>query len=216
MHGIRDLAPRSPRGAVTARQRWQPPPTAVRAGFACSRPAGSLASTSARETWDVSADLDTLARTGIVVVCSGVKSILDVGATLERLGTLNVTVLGYGTDNFPGFYLADSGHPAPWRVDRRRRSRRSCVRASPWGWRGAPSSCRPLAADEQLDRELHDRVLASSLERAEAGRRRQGRDALPARPLPQRDGRGEPRGERPARPRNAGLAARVATALGAT
>ena len=45
------------------------------------------------------------------VVCAGVKSILDVGATLERLETLNVCVLGYGTDRFPGFYLADSGFP---------------------------------------------------------------------------------------------------------
>jgi pseudouridine-5'-phosphate glycosidase len=50
-------------------------------------------------------------------VCAGVKSILDVGATLERLETLNVTVLGFGTDRFPGFYLSDSGHPVPWRVD---------------------------------------------------------------------------------------------------
>src|ERR687895_88780 len=71
----------------------------------------------ARETWDESADLETLARTGIVVVCAGVKSILDVGATLERLETLGVTVLGYGTDRFAGFYRSDSGHAVPWRVD---------------------------------------------------------------------------------------------------
>ena len=45
------------------------------------------------------------------------KSILDVAATLERLETLGVSVAGYGTDRFPGFYLADSGHPVPWRVD---------------------------------------------------------------------------------------------------
>ncbi len=71
----------------------------------------------ARESWDESADLTTLAATGITVVCAGVKSILDVRATLERLETLNVSVLGYGTDRFPGFYLADSGFPVPWRVD---------------------------------------------------------------------------------------------------
>ena len=53
----------------------------------------------------------------MLVVCSGVKSILDVAATLERLETLNVAVLGYRTDRFPGFYLADSGHPLHWRVD---------------------------------------------------------------------------------------------------
>ena len=55
----------------------------------------------ARETWDESADLTTLAATGVTIVCAGVKSILDVGATLERLETLNVCVLGYGTDRFP-------------------------------------------------------------------------------------------------------------------
>ena len=57
----------------------------------------------ARETWDVSADLGALARTPVLTVCSGVKSILDVPATLELLETLSVPVLGYGTDAFPGF-----------------------------------------------------------------------------------------------------------------
>jgi len=71
----------------------------------------------ARESWDESADLTTLGQTPITVVCAGVKSILDVEATLERLETLNVTLLGYQTDRFPGFYLADSGFPVPWRVD---------------------------------------------------------------------------------------------------
>ncbi|MGZ4597757.1 MAG: pseudouridine-5'-phosphate glycosidase, partial [Actinomycetes bacterium] len=62
----------------------------------------------ARDTWDESADLVALASLPITVVCAGVKSILDVGATLERLETLGVAVLGYGTDTFPGFYLRDS------------------------------------------------------------------------------------------------------------
>jgi pseudouridylate synthase len=72
----------------------------------------------ARDTWDESADLTTLGRTRILVVCAGVKSILDVPATLERLETLNVSVLGYRTDRFPGFYLADSGAVAG-RITRR-------------------------------------------------------------------------------------------------
>ena len=71
----------------------------------------------AQETWDESADLVALSRTDICVVCAGVKSILDVAATLERLETLGVGVAGYGTDRFAGFYLADSGYPAPWRLD---------------------------------------------------------------------------------------------------
>ena len=65
----------------------------------------------AQETWDESADLVALSRTDICVVCAGVKSILDVAATLERLETLGVGVAGYGTDRFAGFYLADSGYP---------------------------------------------------------------------------------------------------------
>ena len=71
----------------------------------------------AQDTFDESADLTTLSRTGVLVVCAGVKSILDVGATLERLETLGVGVLGYCTDRFPGFYLADSGHDVGWRVE---------------------------------------------------------------------------------------------------
>ncbi|HEV7666124.1 MAG TPA: pseudouridine-5'-phosphate glycosidase, partial [Chloroflexota bacterium] len=71
----------------------------------------------ARDSWDESADLVTLSRTPIGVVCAGVKSLLDIGATLERLETLNVTVIGYGTNRFPGFYLADSGFGLDWSVD---------------------------------------------------------------------------------------------------
>src|SRR4051794_30601692 len=71
----------------------------------------------ARSTWDESADLEGLAGTDITVVCAGVKSILDVAATLERLETLGVAVLGYRTTAFPGFYLTDSGHSLDWRVE---------------------------------------------------------------------------------------------------
>src|SRR4051794_36909192 len=71
----------------------------------------------ARESWDVSADVAALARTPVLTVCSGVKSILDVEATLELLETSSVPVLGFGTDAFPGFYRRDSGFPVPWRVD---------------------------------------------------------------------------------------------------
>lgn len=71
----------------------------------------------ATTTMDMSADLTELARTPVAVVCAGVKSILDVGLTLELLETLGVPVLGYGTDRFPAFYVADSGFVAPARVD---------------------------------------------------------------------------------------------------
>ena len=66
---------------------------------------------------DISADLAELARTRAVVVCSGVKSLLDVAATLEALETLGVPVIGFGTDTVPLFYAADGGPPAPARAD---------------------------------------------------------------------------------------------------
>lgn len=61
------------------------------------------------ESWDESADLLALASIPVLVVCAGVKSILDIPATLERLETLSVPLIGYRTKNFPGFYLPDSG-----------------------------------------------------------------------------------------------------------
>jgi pseudouridine-5'-phosphate glycosidase len=133
----------------------------------------------ARETWDESADLETLARTGIVVVCAGVKSILDVGATLERLETLGVTVIGYRSDRFAGFYLSDSGHPVPWRVDSPGEVAAVASARRDLGTEGsAIVLSNPLPAAEQLDPELHDRVLAAGLAAAEA-QGVDGKDATP-------------------------------------
>jgi pseudouridine-5'-phosphate glycosidase len=64
----------------------------------------------AQESWDESADLLALANIPVLVVCAGVKSILDIPATLERLETLSVPLIGYRTKKFPGFYLPDSGY----------------------------------------------------------------------------------------------------------
>ncbi len=71
----------------------------------------------ASESWDESADLLALANTPVLVVCAGVKSILDISATLERLETLSVPLIGYRTSKFPGFYLQDSGYSIEHRVD---------------------------------------------------------------------------------------------------
>jgi pseudouridine-5'-phosphate glycosidase len=71
----------------------------------------------AQQTFDVSADLTEMGTTRVAVVCAGVKSILDIGLTLETLETLGVPVLGYGTDEFPSFFSRSSGHRAPMRVD---------------------------------------------------------------------------------------------------
>ena len=71
----------------------------------------------AAETFDESADLTVLSRTPITVVSAGVKSILDIPATLERLETLSVAVVGFRTSRFPAFWLSDSGYDLDWRVD---------------------------------------------------------------------------------------------------
>ncbi len=70
------------------------------------------------DEWDVSADMHELARTPVAVVCSGAKSILDIPRTLELLESLSVPVIGFGADDFPGFYLKSSGQPVPLRVDK--------------------------------------------------------------------------------------------------
>jgi pseudouridylate synthase len=129
----------------------------------------------ARESWDESADLTTLGQTPITVVCAGVKSILDVEATLERLETLNVTLLGYQTDRFPGFYLEDSGFPVPWRVETPEEVADVAHARAELGL-GAIVVANPI--DEPLDPELHDRTLAEGLAAAsEQGIR--GKDVTP-------------------------------------
>jgi pseudouridylate synthase len=130
----------------------------------------------AQETWDESADLVALSRTEICVVCSGVKSILDVPATLERLETLGVGVAGYGTDRFPGFYLADSGHPAPWRLDAPAEVAAALRARAELGIGAALVVANPL--DEELDPALHDRVLEEALAAA-AEHGITGRDVTP-------------------------------------
>jgi pseudouridylate synthase len=122
----------------------------------------------AQETWDESADLVALSRTPICVVCSGVKSILDVPATLERLESYGVGLVGYGTDRFPGFYLTDSGYPVEHRVDSPEEVAAVMVAREELGTTGtALLVANPVPADQQLDPELHDRVLRESLTAAE-------------------------------------------------
>jgi pseudouridylate synthase len=118
----------------------------------------------ARESWDVSADLATLARTPVAIVCSGVKSILDVPATLEQLETLSVPVAGFRTTHFPGFYLTDSGSPLDWTLENEEEVARTMIALEELG----PEGCgfvvaNPLPEEEQLDPALHDRALRAGL-----------------------------------------------------
>ena len=175
--GVRDLAPAMARGRHGATTVAATSMLAVAAGIGVFATGGlGGVHREARESWDESADLATLARTPITVVCAGVKSILDVGATLERLETLNVTVLGYRSDAFPGFYLSDSGFSVPWRVDSPEEAAAVVRARSELGGEAAVVVANPI--DEQLDPALHDRVLRSGL-RAAASAGATGKDATP-------------------------------------
>ncbi|AHI00216.1 hypothetical protein KALB_6857 [Kutzneria albida DSM 43870] len=133
----------------------------------------------ARESWDVSADLAVLASTPVLVVCSGVKSVLDIGATLELLETNSVPVLGYRTDRFPAFYLRESEYGVPWRVDDAKQAAAvvAAHREQVPGSSGVLLA-NPVPAEYEMDRELHDKLLADGLELLRT-RGVQGKDVTP-------------------------------------
>jgi pseudouridine-5'-phosphate glycosidase len=161
---VRDLGPVMARGGNGATTVASTAHLAARAGIGVFATGGlGGVHREANESFDESADLAMLARTPIVVVCAGVKSLLDVGATLERLESLSVTVLGYGTDAFPGFYLSDSGHPAPARADSPAEVAAAVRAARAVEAPGAIVVANPLPPDQQLDPALHERVLREGL-----------------------------------------------------
>jgi pseudouridine-5'-phosphate glycosidase len=171
--GVRDLPVAAARGVDGATTVAATAHLAERAGIRVFA-TGGIGGVHRGDGLDESADLTTLARVGMCVVCAGVKSILDIEATLERLETLNVTVLGYRTDTFPAFYLSSSGLPVPWRVDSPAEAAAVFRARAQLGTPGAVVVANPL--DEQLDPALHDRVLRESLE---AARGITGRDVTP-------------------------------------
>jgi pseudouridine-5'-phosphate glycosidase len=120
----------------------------------------------AASSFDESADLVELSRAPICVVSAGVKSILDAGATLERLETLGVTVLGYRTDRLAGFYLSDSGHAVPWRADSPQEIAAVMRARTELDAPGGILVANPLPVEQQLDPALHDRVLGEALRSA--------------------------------------------------
>lgn len=119
----------------------------------------------ARESFDESADLSALSRNQVVVVASGVKSILDVGATLERLDTLGVPVTGFRTDRFPGFYLRDSGFSLEWSLNDEEEAAAAYLAHCEFSTTGFLVA-NPVDKDRELPDELHDAALSSALARA--------------------------------------------------
>ncbi|MFI7605336.1 pseudouridine-5'-phosphate glycosidase [Micromonospora sp. NPDC049366] len=162
---VRDLAVAAATGADGATTVAATSAVAAAAGIAVFATGGlGGVHREAAHTFDESADLVTLARTPIAVVCAGVKSILDVGATLERLETLGVGVVGYRTRRFPGFYLTDGGFDLDWSVDSPEQVADVLAARTRHGLPGGGLIvANPLPVDEQLDPALHDRTLAEGL-----------------------------------------------------
>jgi pseudouridylate synthase len=117
----------------------------------------------AGETFDESADLTVLSRTAITVVSAGVKSILDIPATLERLETLSVAVVGYRTSRFPAFWLSDSGYDLDWRVDSAAEIADIMAARDAFGDLSALLVANPLPADLQLDPGVLDGAMTEAL-----------------------------------------------------
>jgi pseudouridine-5'-phosphate glycosidase len=156
---VRDLAPAAASKADGATTVAATAHLAARAGIAVFA-TGGLGGVHRDAAFDESADLTALSRTPIVVVSAGVKSILDVGATLERLETLGVAVVGYRTTRFPGFYLRDGGFDLDWSVDSPEQV--AAIMAARVG-DAAVLVANPLPETDQLDPDLHDRVLADAM-----------------------------------------------------
>lgn len=124
----------------------------------------------ASTTFDESADLVALAKTSFILVSSGAKAILDIGATLERFETLSVPVVGYRTNSYPGFYVADSGYTVNQRVDTPEQAAELLVTQRALGIEAGINLANPVPVDEQLDTEGFDAIL----ERAWADAERDG------------------------------------------
>ena len=132
----------------------------------------------AESSFDESADLPILADTPITVVSAGVKSILDIPATLERLETLSIPVLGYRTSIFPAFWLRESGYPLDWRVDEAAEVAAVMASRDELGLRSGTVVANPVPADQQWDPATHDRILADALAEAD-NRGIRGHDVTP-------------------------------------
>ncbi len=163
--GHRDLAPAVAAGASGATTVSGTAFLAARAGIRVFA-TGGLGGVHREwtQTQDESADLSLLAKERIALVCAGVKSVLDVPATLQRLETLGVGVLGFRTSRFPGFYLSSSGEPVDWTAGSAAEVADVLRAQDVLG--GPPSAlivANPVPEAQQLDPALHDRVLARAL-----------------------------------------------------
>ena len=166
---LRDLGPVLARGLVGATTVAATSYLAHRVGIRVFATGGlGGVHRDAAETWDESADLAALAQTPVIVVCAGVKSILDVPATLERLETLSVPVAGYRTDTFPGFYVRDTEMSVPWRYDEPEEVAAAMRVRDELGLQPGMVLAQPVDAEDEMDADLHADTLRSGLAAARA------------------------------------------------
>ncbi len=121
----------------------------------------------ASETFDESADLSILASSPITVVSAGVKSILDIGATLERLETLSVPVIGYRTNVFPAFWLRESAFSLEWSLDTPSEIADVMAARDALGLHAGIVVANPVPESQQWDPAIHDRLLSEALNEAD-------------------------------------------------
>ena len=116
----------------------------------------------AQETFDISADLEELANTSVMVVCAGAKSILDLGLTLEYLETHGVTVIGYGTSELPAFYTRKSGFGVDYQLDTPAELAKAFHVKRELGLRGGLLVTNPIPEEYSMDKEVIDRAIAEA------------------------------------------------------
>ena len=117
-------------------------------------------------TMDISADLEELARTPVMVICAGAKSILDLGLTLEYLETKGVPVIGYGTEELPAFYTRKSGFGVDYRVDSPEELAAIYAAQRELGYRGGMLVTNPIPEEYAMDKEVIDAAIERALEEA--------------------------------------------------
>jgi pseudouridylate synthase len=176
---VRDLGPAAARGATGGTTIASTAHIAARAGIhvLATGGLGGVHSTDGA-TWDVSADLLALRDASIVVVCSGVKSILDLNATLEFLETASVSVAAYRSDTIPGFYISDTKVRAPWRLDQPAEVATAFRAGIEAGHSGAVVVMNSPDPVDALSPDEHNHLLDAAME--EAGKRGVvGKDVTP-------------------------------------
>lgn len=118
-------------------------------------------------TMDVSADLDELGKTSVLVVCAGAKSILDLGLTLEYLETKGVPVVGYKTKSLPAFFTRDSDFEVNYRMDSAKEIADSFNASLDLGYEGGMLVTNPIPKEYSMDRKYIDQVITDAVEKAE-------------------------------------------------